>query len=611
MHRTSRGGPLLGLALLLLAVACTGEEPLPPPTNNDPLTTLQGELRLDPEHPVDGPVRLALAWYPGTPPEGDALPLSQPQALVNDGIAYPAQLPASYRFDVLSPPPAAALKPLPQGFVGRGAVGLLLAYADGNANARLDAIPAAGPRVDRVLGASLAWTAAPAFLLLYVDSAQPAATGLREGFNLVKLSEGGTQAVVPLSTPIPLVLSGGPFLDLLVCEAAWTGAEGEKPCGLELNPEQPAEQLSVSGTVTVSPGSAEVDLAVALDLATVEGAAVTLGGVSLPFDPASGHYRSGSLDPALLTRAEGAELHVSLHGQELRQHLTLPGSFALEGPSQARSGAPFTVRWTASDGAQAFNLSVDTDVRGNLASVSGVSGTSYTLDPIVHSGVALLRVEAVSWLGDEQSGRVELKVVRSQFLSFDSGDEQTPPEGELQVSGTVQVSRYGAETSLVVTRGGVPITDAKVLLNGADLTADPDSGRYTLVEAIFGTMFDRGPVELRVISGNEELERTLTAPGAFSVLEPTLPANPKSGAPFPVAWEASAGAQSYSVLVVAARPGLLASGTTGSLELIFSPVVHDGLATLFVRAVTVAPGSDVVGHIELQREQTVPLRFVP
>lgn len=384
------------------------------------------------------------------------------------------------------------------------------------------------------------------------------------------------------------------------------------PTHVDLDPEneQPSEELSVSGSVTVSPGSAEVDLSVALDGASVEEATVSIGGTKLPFDAASGHYRSDSLSPELFTRTEGAELHVSARGQELRQPLFVPGSFELDAPTLVRSGMPLTVRWTASHGAQTFNVSVDAGSSGNLASASGLSGTSHTLEPMAYLGVALLRVEALSWLGDEHSGRVELKVVRSQFLSFEPGEQVPPPDGDLQVSGTVRVSRYGAETSLVVTRGGVPITDARVLLNGAGLSADPDSGHYTLVEGPFGSMFNLGPVELRVISGNEELERTLTAPGTFSVLQPSLPANPQSGAPLPVSWEASAGAQSFSVLVVAAT-GLLASETTEQLALTLPSMVHDGLATLYVRAVTIAPGSDEVGLIELQREQTVPLRFIP
>jgi hypothetical protein len=53
-----------------------------------------------------------------------------------------------------------------------------------------------------------------------------------------------------------------------------------------------------------------------------------------------------------------------------------------------------------------------------------------------------------------------------------------------------------------------------------------------------------------------------------------------------VSWEASAGAQEYSVMIVAAGPGLIAAELTSGLETTFSSVVHEGLATLYVEALT-------------------------
>jgi len=610
MRHTSRGSPLFGFFLFLFTFACGGSEPVPPPIETKPLITLEGELTLAPEHSVAGPVHLALAWYPGVFPEGQAQALSQPQAIVTGGHASPGSIPAAYRFNVFRPPPGEALRPLPAGFQGRGAMGVLLAYADGNANAKLDTIPSDGAPVDHVLGSSLVWTASPTFLIVYVDSEQPAETGLRKGFNLVQLA-GRTHAVVPSSTPIPLVLSGGPHLDLFVCEAVWMGIEGAAPCGLELEPGQSPEGLSVDGSVTVYAGLIQVELAVALEGEALEDAAVTLGGERIPFDPGSGRYHANSLDPALLSRTEGAELHVSARGQELRRGLTASSSFEIEGPYRATSGTPFTARWTASAGARFYNLSLDEGIAKNLGSALGVSGTEHTFGAIEHAGTAILRVEAVSWSADsERSGQIEIKVVRTLPMSFEPAGE-TPPEGALGMLGTVKVSRYGAETNLYVTRGRMPITDARVLLGSVELTADPDTGSYSLVEAIFGSMFDLGPVELRVISRGEELRRTLTAPAAFGVLSPTLPALPPSGAPLTVSWEASAGAQEYSVMIVGVGSGIIAAERTSALETTFSPLVHTGLATLYVESVTRVPAGDPGGDIELRRENTLPLRFEP
>ncbi len=261
---------------------------------------------------------------------------------------------------------------------------------------------------------------------------------------------------------------------------------------------------------------------------------------------------------------------MSARGEELRRGLTASGSFEIEGPYRATSGTPFTARWTASAGARSYNVSLNVGIT---------------------------------------TGQIEIKVVRTLPMFFESASE-APPEGALGVVGTVKLSRYGAETNLVVTRGGAPITDARVLLGSVELTADPDTGSYSLVEAIFGSIFDHGPVELRVISRGEELRRTLTAPAAFSVLSPTLPAQPQSGAPFTVRWEASAGAQEYSVMIVAAGPGIIAAEHTSALETTFA-VVHTGLATLYVDAVTQVPAGDSGGDIELRRENTLPLRFEP
>ncbi|HLM48404.1 MAG TPA: hypothetical protein VK458_31355, partial [Myxococcaceae bacterium] len=439
MSPTSRRSPWLGLLLMLFTFACgEPERPVPPPVDSKPLLALQGELSLTPDHPVAGPVRLALAWYPGLLNEDEAsAQLSQPRAIVMDGSAAPITAPAAYRFEVRNVPPAEALMPLPEGFQGKGSIGLLLAYSDRNANAKLDTIPPQGPPVDSVLGSSMTWTVSPAYLVIYVDSEQPAATGLRKGLNLVKLTQEQGHTVVPSSTPIPLALSGGPFLDLFVCEAAWAGFIGEAPCGLDFGNEPPEGQLSLAGSVSVHAELLEVDLSVALVEEAVKDAVITLGGERIPFDAASGHYQARGLNPALLTRPEGVELHVSARGLEVRRTLKAPGSFELDGPSRATSGAAYTARWTASQGAQSYNASLEDKEQGSLGFAIGLSGTEHAFGTIAYSGVATLRVEALSWLDDGRSGALELKQVRTQSLLFVPAEE-LPPEGTLDVMGTVK-----------------------------------------------------------------------------------------------------------------------------------------------------------------------------
>lgn len=219
----------LALALAL-ATACGGGASAEPP-----LGSITGELRAAGGAATpEAPVRLALAWYPGLLTA--AGPLSGPRAITTQDVAYAGDLPLAYGFEVTEPPPASALVPLPGGLPGRGAVGILLAYRDGDGDGRLDPIAEDGAPVDRVLGASLDWGAAPAHLVVYLTDAQPAWTGLSAGMNLLAVLDAETTEVVPLTTAIPIDVSeGGAHLDLFVCEAAWDGSGSQAPCGLDLD----------------------------------------------------------------------------------------------------------------------------------------------------------------------------------------------------------------------------------------------------------------------------------------------------------------------------------------------------------------------------------------
>ena len=52
---------------------------------------------------VDGPVRMALGWYPGMLAEDSASPLSQPKAIVTEDVVYESSFPVSYRFHLYRP----------------------------------------------------------------------------------------------------------------------------------------------------------------------------------------------------------------------------------------------------------------------------------------------------------------------------------------------------------------------------------------------------------------------------------------------------------------------------------------------------------------------------
>jgi hypothetical protein len=419
MKPLSRGTPSLLLALLLLTSACG--DVVSPTYPGTPLLTLEGQMRVEPDAQLDGPVRLALAWYPRMLSDETAAPPAQPKAIVTEDFVYEGAFPATYRFHLYNPPPLEALAPLGGGFQGKGALGILLAYRDGNGNGKLDTIPATGSPLDRVVGASLDWTASPAYLLIYLDSEQPSATGMRRGFNLVKLTDATTSESVPLTTSIPLALSGGPFLDALVCEAAWSETEGA--CGLDFDGQQPEKNpLLVEGTVQLRGSEVQVSLLVTQEELYRDDARVTLGGRVIPFSEEGMLYALSEADSTLLFEGSTLELRVVVGGQELRRVLSLPGGFDITTPASGgvvKSGGPLAVEWTRSAGARFYNVSVETGDWSPLERVS-TNALEYTFEAVTHSGAATLRAEAVSWPQDnDRLGFLEVKVVRELPLTFE------------------------------------------------------------------------------------------------------------------------------------------------------------------------------------------------
>jgi hypothetical protein len=418
MTPKSRGTPSLLLALLLVTSACG--EVVDPTYPGTPLLTLEGQMRVAPDA-QPGPVRLALAWYPQVLWDETAAPPVQPKAIVTEDFVYEDAFPANYRFHLYNLPPVEALAPLGGGVQGKGALGILLAYRDGNGNAQLDTIPATGSPVDRVVGASLDWMASPAYLLIYLDSEQPPELGLKRGFNLVKVTDASTSESVPLTTSIPLALSGGPFLDVLVCEAAWSGT-GDA-CGLDFEGE-PSEKnpLRVEGTVQLLGNAVQVSLLVTHDELYRSDAQVMLGGRAIPFSEEGMLYALSEADSMLLSEGGTIELRVVSGGKELRRVLSLPGGFALTTPASegvVKSGGPLAVEWTRSAGARFYNVSVETGDWSPLERVS-TNALEYTFEAVTHSGAATLRAEAVNWPQDnDRLGVLELKVVRELPLTFE------------------------------------------------------------------------------------------------------------------------------------------------------------------------------------------------
>lgn len=617
MKFASRGTASL-LSALLLTSACGGEgapghQPIPMerPDPSGPLATLEGQLRLPSKSTVGGPVRLALAWYPSLLSDGTSTQPSQPRAIVTEDVEYAGTFPVSYRFDIHAAPPAEALSPLGGKFDGNGALGILLAYEDGNANGRLDTIASDGTPVDHVVGSSLEWSATKAYAVLYVEREQEAGTGLKPGLNLMALTGLDGGAVVPLSTPVPMDLSGNPLLNAFICQAAWDDSRAERPCGIELGEEPQQEALRVYGTVSIAADTATVDFSISEESEQVKDAEVTLDGHPITFIPLSNVYRS-TLDMALLAGKPSVELHVVRGDKEMRRTLPLPGDFALTSPTASArvpTGAALTARWTASADAQAYNLSLEQFDTSTLATVTTPS-VEHTFEPLEATGAVTLRTEAVAWPEDnERLGFVEVKRVLRQPLTL--GTCEAPAESTLQAEGALEVYDTGAMMKLHVGQDGTDVQDAQVTLAGRPVSFVQQLGEYQLnLTGDWGRPAD-GKVDLRIRTAGGELCRTLSIPSDFALTSPTSGTAVKSGESFDVRWTRSPDAQAYDLRVERTDRFVLTSAATNELAYTLGPVSHHGSAVLRVEAVRWPEGNETLGWLDVKRVKLQSLLFTP
>ena len=389
-----RLGPIL--SLLILAAACG--RPVDTTYAGEPLVTLRGQASLSPIDRPDGPVRLTLAWYSGLVDDAAALP-SAPASILTEDISFQSTFPADFALPLNQPPPEGARVAVGGRIRGRAATGFLLAYRDVNDNQRLDPLPASGglPSRDRVVGSS--WGGLDSYVLLYVEEAQDADTGLQRGFNLLHLTvDGGS--VVPLETPIPLALSAGSAqLDLLVCEVAWDSApELEPPCGLSFEtPPPPPGTLQVQGSVSLEGRAVTVDLYITRDDVRLDDATLTLAGRPIPYvNNRLAHYLQEA-DSTLLTEGGTVELVVRWGDTVTRRLLTVPDAFSIRAPApgaRMKSNTPLDVDWTAAPNAVAYAVTLDAPEEPMLTR-NYTTETETTLLPVSYVGDVSLRVAAV------------------------------------------------------------------------------------------------------------------------------------------------------------------------------------------------------------------------
>lgn len=379
------------LALGLLAAACG--EVITPDYRGQPIATVGGQLMAAETTALPETVRLAVAWYPSWLQEGVA---SAPKAIVTQEVAYRGTFPQRFTFDFFAPPPDAALVDAPpeEGIAAKAAYGLLLAYEDLNGNGKLDTLSANGTGGDRILGSAFDWnldtpaTGPTGYALFYAETgpendAVLAAQGLRRGYNLI-----GTQSAAPLDTPISIALTAKPWLGMHICEELYTGdADVEAPCGIvfpDPNDPDPLPSIRFGGSVSIINGVARIEA----QLFTEEGTQITDATVFVDETPVSydDEMQQYILADAGIEPGDTVELVAKLQGGgERKTTITMPGAFTLEAPTDgahATAGASLVARWTASTGASAYGVQLET---GDFASsystlVTGVLSESIALD---------------------------------------------------------------------------------------------------------------------------------------------------------------------------------------------------------------------------------------
>jgi hypothetical protein len=351
----------------------------------EPLATVSGSLVPTPETEVEGPVRLALAWYPqwmaAEDPAGGG---TRAPAIVTEDVRAEGTFPVDFRFPVYRPPPAAALARLGEGLAGKGAFGILLAYQDVDGNGRLDPIPEDGAPVDRVVASSLLGDPRSAFALVYVDSPQPGATGLEPGFNLVQAVNAEDAAVVPLDTRVRLALTaGGPLYDAFVCEAGWLTFLLAEVCGLSGGEggEGPPG-FGFDGRVALDGTRLEIELRVTSLDTTYPDANVNVNGRVVPWDAGRSAFWLAE-DATTLVRPGGTFIvSATAAGVSAGRVFTMPGEFTVEAPGEwetVSASVPLEVSWTASAGTTTYFAGFEAPPAG-YATISEPGALSVLLD---------------------------------------------------------------------------------------------------------------------------------------------------------------------------------------------------------------------------------------
>ncbi|WNG36820.1 hypothetical protein F0U61_26450 [Archangium violaceum] len=186
-------------------------------------------------------------------------------------------------------------------------------------------------------------------------------------------------------------------------------------------------------------------------------------------------------------------------------------------------------------------------------------------------------------------------------------------ETRMRIGGAVRFDNGGSVMDFIVYRGDLQLMDAKVTFNGIPVEYDITRGSYNLVEFLGSVFTDGRSAEVCAAWQEELLCRTLTAPGDFSILGPQMFQRVSGSQPFWAWWQTSAGASRYELTLTdsSGSDTLERVSMSGTPSYMFYPVNYTGLATLTVEAVALAPDSDVLGELTVQRMVRVSFHLEP
>lgn len=364
----------LAILALALALAACGDRLVDASYRGPALATVRGSLVPTPGTDVAGPVRLAIAWYPQWLAADAAPGQPAPPAIVTEDVPVEGTFPVDFRFPIHAPPPAAALAPLAEGLAGRGAFGVILAYHDLDGDRRLDAIPAAGRPVDRVVASSLLGDPGAIFAVVYVDSPQAPGTGLTPGFNLIQGVNGADAAPVPLDTRVRLSLtSGGPEFDGFVCDAGWLTFLVADVCGLSAKPEEGPPGFGFDGRVALDGARLSVELRVTSLDGAYPDAAVNVNGRRIPWSASWQAFVLEEDGADLVRPGEPVLVSATIPGTSRGEVFRMPSDFEITTPAAfatVSAAGPLRIEWGPSAGTTTWFAGYDAPPDGR-ASITG------------------------------------------------------------------------------------------------------------------------------------------------------------------------------------------------------------------------------------------------